>query len=820
MADTRTTHLNLIKQDPNAVPDYLDDHSNLETLDEEVWKRGKAFNGQPVGEDGGFHIRNVPYAENLETSASQGSNESYIIRTSGGEASINDGDAWLTLLKGDRTHTGYVAQDIQMTVIPMERTPDPDITATLDEETFEAYVEQAGTYTVSYDGTSWDTSPTLYGLTISNTPIAGDSITIVWDGEEDATVTVNAATRPTPESISATINEETFVAYVSQSGTTTLTYSTAWSADPALYGITVTGTPIAGDVITVVYVKEVRGTITQSTPETFVSTGWNLYNHALGYARLIKYHEEYGFKVSGTYTALEFATTITGTRTTITPVSGYFTIPSDGYLFVTGGNNTSTQVWMTWSDWGTSANGGVFAAYTQSVIDISAFMAENFPYGLLRCGSIRDEINLNVGVATSYVVRQAYNATNLANAKASGREYEYDENYIYLERETPVTYSISVDGDYTASDHGMEYFTGTDQAVYAETIYGANLKNKLERDVVTISQQTLTSAEQAQVRSNIGAANVSDSVYYGTSSTAAGTQTKVVTISNFPSALAAGQKVLIKFANAQTYNGQPTLQINSLTAKPICKLGTTAAARYEWQAGQVIGFVYDGTNWVMVDGELANGSYPGKVKLSDAYTSSGGAASAGVGASSKAVYDAYTALNSKIMSGTLPNNTDLNTVDTVGEYFLSGSNTYTNTPDRGNFLKVSRAAETSSTVLQTVYSIEGNVFTRFRKSSSSTDWSDWKCSSLTYTDYANKTTFTIPAINRNSVRYWFGLMYLSTTPTGISVYGIFIDTDGTVTVTKLMGISSRTFTGTYSNGNITLTANETVYGGIRVIMPN
>lgn len=37
----------------------------------------------------------------------------------------------------------------------------------------------------------------------------------------------------------------------------------------------------------------------------------------------------------------------------------------------------------------------------------------------------------------------------------------------------------------------------------------------------------------------------------------------------------------------------------------------------------------------------------GHVKLSDDYTSSGGAASASVGASSKAVYDAYTALNNK-----------------------------------------------------------------------------------------------------------------------------------------------------------------------------
>ena len=522
MADTQTTHLGLIKQDPNTKPDYTKDDSNLDKLDAEIWKRGQKFNGQNVDSNGEFVVRSIPEAENITTSASQKSTEDFISRTSGGEASIADkGDAWLIELKGNYTHAGYVAQSVQMVVTPMTRYPDPAITATLDEATFEAYVEEAGTYTVSYDGEDWDTSPTLYGLTISNTPIAGDSITMVWDGEEDATVTVNAATRPTPASISATIDEETFINYVtSASGTVTLTYSTAWSADPADYGITVTGDPVAGDVITVTYVKEVRGTITQSDPQTFVSTGWNLYNHALGYARVLKYSSEqgYGFKIAGTYTALEFATTVSGSRTTITPVSGYFAIPSDGYLFVTGGNATDTEIWMTWSDWGTTPNNGNgFEAYEEYSIDLSGYMAYRFPYGLMAVGSVQDSININTGVATSRVMRMAYNATNLANAKASGREYEYDEDYIYLERETPLTYDTTwedstggttvtktLDGAYVANDHGIEYFTGTSVQVYAETIYGANLKNKLERDVVTISQQTLTTAQKEQICQNLG----------------------------------------------------------------------------------------------------------------------------------------------------------------------------------------------------------------------------------------------------------------------------------------------------------------------------
>jgi hypothetical protein len=164
---------------------------------------------------------------------------------------------------------------------------------------------------------------------------------------------------------------------------------------------------------------------------------------------------------------------------------------------------------MTWSDWVSGYNWdgekqGDFAPYSETVIDFGTFMATNFPYGLMQVGTAQDEINFNIGVATSKVLRLAYNDTNLATAKASGRQYEYDENYIYLERETPVTYSIDVDGDYDAFDHGMEFFTGTVQAVYAQTLYGQNLKNKLERDVLTISQQTLTAAQRSQVRANIG----------------------------------------------------------------------------------------------------------------------------------------------------------------------------------------------------------------------------------------------------------------------------------------------------------------------------
>ena len=312
-----------------------------------------------------------------------------------------------------------------------------------------------------------------------------------------ATMTVSPMPREEGDPITATIDEEAFAAEATDSGTYSFTYSTGWSTDPADYGITVTGTPIAGDAISVVYVKESRGTITQSNPQTLVSTGWNLYNNADGvkYARVKKYSDTYGFKVTGTYTALEFATTTTGTRTGIIPVNDGFTIPSDGYVFVTGGNSTDTAIWMTWEDWtsGYEWDGtqqGAFAPYNQTVVDLSTYMGSNFPYGLLAVGDVYDEINLNIGVAVSRVERMAYSAENLAAAKASGRPYEYDQNYIYIERAVPQEYSVTLDGEYTANDHGEEFFTGTEQAVYAECIYGNNLKNKLERDVVALNQGT------------------------------------------------------------------------------------------------------------------------------------------------------------------------------------------------------------------------------------------------------------------------------------------------------------------------------------------
>lgn len=340
--------------------------------------------------------------------------------------------------------------------------------------------------------------------------ILGNRVYTVAPVAEELEMEVTPVERESP--ITAAIDRNTFVGYVADSAEITLTYTSAWSANPASYGITITGTPVSGDVITVHYVKGDRGVIAQSNPSTFVSTGWNLFDLANNRARVLRYSEQYGFKIGGAYSAVGFVENLTDTPIPVTVVGGNFTVPADGWVLITGGNAT-TYVYMTQSDW-TDEYGGDLEAYRESVVDLSGVMV-NFPHGLMQAGSIRDEINLNTQIATSNVERLDYNPYNLAIAEQSGREYETDRNYIYIAKAQAQTFSFSLDGAYKVSDHGIEFFTGTTVAVEAEMLYGQNLKDKLRTDVVTISPETLSETQKTQVRANIGAAkdSIIDSLF-------------------------------------------------------------------------------------------------------------------------------------------------------------------------------------------------------------------------------------------------------------------------------------------------------------------
>ena len=100
------------------------------------------------------------------------------------------------------------------------------------------------------------------------------------------------------------------------------------------------------------------------------------------------------------------------------------------------------------------------------------------------------------------------------------------------------------------------------------------------------------------------------SMLYGTCDTAAATAAKVAVLDAFDT-LATGITVHIKFTYSNSV-ANPTLKVGSTDAKSIKRYGTTAVsttAATSWQAGAIVSFTYDGTNWVMNTGIDSNTTY-------------------------------------------------------------------------------------------------------------------------------------------------------------------------------------------------------------------
>lgn len=103
----------------------------------------------------------------------------------------------------------------------------------------------------------------------------------------------------------------------------------------------------------------------------------------------------------------------------------------------------------------------------------------------------------------------------------------------------------------------------------------------------------------------LGIVNTSNTgrVWYGTCPTEAagtGSNPKIVTVED-GFQLTTGATIAVKFTNAAI--GQPgqsrSLQVNGTAATPVMAGGVTAYNQQLWDAGDVVLFVYDGTNWQM-----------------------------------------------------------------------------------------------------------------------------------------------------------------------------------------------------------------------------
>lgn len=319
--------------------------------------------------------------------------------------------------------------------------------------------------------------------------------------QEQLSMTVHNATRPAgTDGITAKIDRDAFVSYVGEPDSTTVTmeYDGGWTSEPSWYGVTVTGVPIDGDSITVVYARAMRGTITQSVPTGFTATGWNLYNNTNGYARVAKYSDTDGYLIDGNFTSIQYSKELNGTRRSITVVSGGFNVEDDGYVWVAGGDNSTTFILPTRDDWKHGYQ-GEWKAYEEKHIDLQSVMSNCFPYGLCQAGTVRDEINLMTQKAIRRVERVMYSASTIQTLEANGTAYDEDEDYIYYALDKPIVTAIEVDAAYTANMHGMEIAEWEGVAPEVLTLYGQSLTEKVDQISLKVDQMILKTSSAIQI---------------------------------------------------------------------------------------------------------------------------------------------------------------------------------------------------------------------------------------------------------------------------------------------------------------------------------
>lgn len=114
-----------------------------------------------------------------------------------------------------------------------------------------------------------------------------------------------------------------------------------------------------------------KGELVSMNVEAIKSVGENAFNDSVGYAKILG-NKTYNFE--GTYTKIEFATTLNGSRESITLDSeNKYTFESDGYVFAEG-----TDICINIQH---SYNKDITHEYEENVLDLS-FLSDKFPNGM------------------------------------------------------------------------------------------------------------------------------------------------------------------------------------------------------------------------------------------------------------------------------------------------------------------------------------------------------------------------------------------------------------------------------------------------------
>lgn len=367
----------------------------------------------------------VEEANQIHTSTGVYQNADFVFRTSAGDASISNGAARLISIKGHTEQIGHVDEQLSQSASFTNTTT----TYTFDADTFRANPVVAACSTLrgtaTYDGAAWE-----------------------FSGFKDDLAYVDAF-------------------------------------DPAAFGFTITGNVVAGDTISIIYTALVVGMLDLATPGVFVATGYNQYDSDAGLAHVIGGNQ---YRIAGTYTSLDFATSLGGALTPVTVVDGKFTPDEDGYIFVNGASG-DILIALVWSG---IRDNDPFEPYETSEIVLPMEDADGVylpiaDWGFGSVGDVRDEINFSDKTYIQRLGYYDYTPENLATVQAMGVDYLYDDSMILYVLTTPIIHNLDsqVSGEYIVNDFGTEEFQGTFNSIYASIYYGNNLVDKL-RNILDI----------------------------------------------------------------------------------------------------------------------------------------------------------------------------------------------------------------------------------------------------------------------------------------------------------------------------------------------
>ena len=267
-------------------------------------------------------------------------------------------------------------------------------------------------------------------------------------------------------------------------------------------------------------------------------------------------------------------------------------------------------------------NGSYDSTNKQIVLTLQNGNIVNIPVGDLVAG-LQTEITSNNMLSADLVDDST--TTNKFVTASDITEWNGKQNALTAGSNISISNNTISATDTTYSAGAGLTLSGTEFSVDTTTIQskltpGSNITisgDTISATDTTYSDATTSASGLMSATDKVKLGNVSG--YYGTSSTAAGTAAKVVTCSDF--VLGTGTIIYVKFTNANSYNGTATLNVNGTGAIDIARVGTTKTTRYYWSAGEVVGFVYDGTNYVMMERGTASTTYYGLTKLSSSATS-------------------------------------------------------------------------------------------------------------------------------------------------------------------------------------------------------